>query len=181
MKKVAWISMMALAALALTTSPALANDVNPYSYDKDVRWQYVSKDSICEPDGFTKMFPFSLNDDMAEPVDDIATSTFLLNLLPFGGLWGPLVTLPHDHPSMSEGDVVVSYIVPYLTGNILVWTIGYFGVGLIGCIPLLYNAPAAALNGWDRAYKCGGHHSSKKHSKKAAPKSDDGDDEGYAY
>ena len=183
MKNFAWIALMSLGLLAVATRPALANDVNPYSYQNDPRWEHVSKDSICEPDTFTKMFPFSLNDDLAAPVDDIVTSTFFFNILPFGGLWGPLVTLPDGHPSMNQGDVVVSYLVPYLVGHALIWTLSYFGVGLIGCVPLCYNAPVAALNGWDRAYKCSGH-SSKKHAPKAAPKSDDGNDggdDGYAY
>ena len=181
MKKVAWFGMIAVGLLALTARPALANDVNPYSYSNDARWQYVSRDSLCEPDTFNKMFPFSLNDDMVAPVDDIVTSTFLFNTcLPFGGLWGPLVTLPDDHPNMSEGDIVVSYLVPYLVGSAMIWVLGYFGVGLVGCVPVLYNAPVAALNGWDRAYKCGGHRGKRPH-KKAAPKADDDGDDGYAY
>lgn len=181
MKNPALIALFALSSLALSARPALANDVNPYNYANDPRWQYVSSDSICEPDSFSKMFPFSLNKDLSAPVDDIVMSTYLLNFcLPLGGLWGPLVTLPDGHPDMGEGDVVSSYLVPYVAGWATVVVLGSFVIGLVGCVPMAYNAPTAALNGWDRAYKCSGKAPHKK-APKSQPKAESGGDEGYAY
>jgi hypothetical protein len=73
--------------------------------------------------------------------------TYVLNILPFGGLWGPLVLLPKDHPGV-ESDQMISYLVPAISG----WV---FSTCIIGLPVAYYIAPTASLNAWDRAYKCG--------------------------
>ncbi len=174
-------AIAAFAALAFVAGASSAQAARPTTADP--RWQHVEEggDDLCDPDTFDKMFPFTLNDNLHPAVDDIVVTTYLLNILPFGGLWGPLVTLPDAHPDMKAGDVLVAYIVPYLVGCGTNFVLGsWTGLFLIpGTFLACYTAPTAALNGWDRAYKCGGQKKSAP-KKKAAPKPDDGG-EGYAY
>ena len=111
-----WTAPFVLASFVMLSTGAQAGPAKKV-YQEDPRWQHVSTDNMCEVDGFDAMFPFSLNKDMHPEVDDIVMTTFLFNsLLPMGGLWGPLVTLPDDHPDMAAGDVVSSYLVPYAVG-----------------------------------------------------------------
>ncbi|MFH1809950.1 MAG: hypothetical protein ABIJ09_14490 [Pseudomonadota bacterium] len=186
------VSMVLVLGLALSTTASAATraPANP-------RFQFVEDDGddFCDPGNFEKMFPWVLNDDLHAEVDDIVVMTYVLNILPLGGLWGPLLLLPKDRPDMKDGDVLVSYLVPALVG----WGISVF-IGswtLIGFIPgffvACYTAPTAALNAWDRAYKCGGQSSegarpkskskSKKKSESSPPpqKSEGGGDEAYGY
>lgn len=142
------LSALALVAVGFASSQAQANQM------PDARWQYVEATDMCKPDTMAQMLPFSTNDGLSKEVEDIKMMTYVLNILPFGGLWGPLVTLPEGHPAMPE-DMLVSYLPSYLVGWFTSWAI-------IGWVGVLYIAPTAALNSWDRAYKCGG-------AKKAAP------------
>ena len=60
-----------------------------------------------------KLWP---DDKLAEPIDRNVVPIYLLNLLPFGGLWAPLALNDDpDKPAMG-GDIVLPYLVPYLGG-----------------------------------------------------------------
>ena len=140
------LSALALVAFGFASNQALASQV-------DARWQYVEGNDMCSPDTMAQMLPFVTNDNLTKEVDDIKIMTYVLNILPFGGLWGPLVTLPEGHPEMPD-DMSMSYLPSYIVGYLTSWAV----IGIVGA---WYIAPTAALNSWDRAYKCGG--------KKAAP------------
>jgi len=94
-----------------------------------------------------KYFPFGLADNVSPEIQDIFILTLVLNLLPAGGLWGPLLLL--KNPPKIGSDVIVSYLVPAAVG----WVTSCF---LIGIPIYLYIAPVAALNAYDRAIKSGG-------------------------
>lgn len=159
-----------------------------------VPWQYIGSDDedICDPDFISQFSPFVLNDDLAPEVDDIVLGTYLLNLIPLGGLWGPLVLLDDDHPKM-DSDIILSYLVPGCFVPIGAYTVGSLFSFLIiplllwpaGWVYQLYVGPTAALNAWDRAYKCGSAKSRKKKkkkrggSKKKQPENDGGGQYGY--
>jgi hypothetical protein len=153
----------------------------------DPRWQHVEDDGddFCDPEFFDNYVAFSLNDDLAPEVDDIVTMTYILNILPFGGLWAPLVLLDKPRPKFS-GDIALSYLMmPLITGVITAFT----GIGIIlWCPAYFWIGPTAALNAWDRAYKCGGSDSGsapkskkKKGDSAPPPKKSDGGDEAYGY
>lgn len=139
-----FMSMLAgLTLIALGSVSATAQA----SQSPDARWQHVQADTLCEPGTMGQMFPFSMNDGMQKEVADIATMTYVLNILPFGGLWGPLALLPEGHPEITS-DQVISYLVPVIGGGVLFCLV-------IGLPIAFYIAPTASLNAWDRAYKCG--------------------------
>lgn len=144
-----------------------------------------------------KYFPFSLADGVSEQIDEIMVPVMLINLLPAGGLWGPLLFLDEENRPKFNNDILMSYLVPALTGfgiymggfclfgglGCLVttmvgipigWVCGF--IGCVGFVPWLWNAPIAALNAWDRAYKnpdAGDRpRSNSKKKSKAEPKSD---------
>lgn len=133
---------------------------------------------------FTQYFPFAPNSELTEAVDDIVVPTFLINLIPAGGFWGPLLFLD-DRPEMT-GDIALAYFVPAATSIAI--SIGFWGIGtvmgfvfppcgLIGClgcvsiIPYCWIAPTASLNAWDWAYK---HPGQKKHRKEGGKKKSGG-------
>lgn len=120
-----------------------------------------------------KYFPFGLADGVSEQIDEIMFPVMLINLLPAGGLWGPLLFLDEENRPKFNNDILISYLVPALSGwgfavaggcliggacTVLSIPFGGFGgicgmVGCLGIIPYLWNAPIASLNAWDRAYK----------------------------
>jgi hypothetical protein len=140
-----------------------------------------------------RFFPFGLADDVSAPIDEIMLPIVLINLLPAGGLWGPLLFLEEENRPKFNNDILISYLVPALSGwgvavvggcvigGVCGLVTGGFGsiCGLIGCvgiIPYLWNAPIASLNAWDRAYKNpNAGDKPKSHAKnksKGEPKSD---------
>ncbi|MBN2357845.1 MAG: hypothetical protein JXR83_00230 [Deltaproteobacteria bacterium] len=92
-------------------------------------------------------FPFGLSENANQEIKDIFILTLVLNLLPAGGLWGPLLLL--KNPPKIESDVIVSYLVPAAVGYVT-------SCFIIGIPIYLYIAPVAALNAYDRAIKAGG-------------------------
>jgi len=130
---------------------------------------------------FTQYFPFGLNSQLTQSVDDIVVPTYLINLIPAGGFWGPLLFLD-DRPEMT-GDIALAYFVPAsiaiawglgwgFTGAVLgAFTGGICGlISCIGClsiIPYCWIAPTASLNAWDWAYK---HPGQKMHRKEGGKK-----------
>jgi len=120
-----------------------------------------------------RYFPFGLADGVSEKIDEIMVPIILINLLPAGGLWGPLLFLDEEDRPKFNNDILISYLVPALSGwgfavvggcliggvcTLVTIPIGGFGgicgvVGCLGIVPYLWNAPIASLNAWDRAYK----------------------------
>jgi len=88
---------------------------------------------VDQPGFFSEYFPFFPDKDLAKPVDDNMVIIYLLSLLPFGGLWGPLVVLPTEGRPPVGGDVIVPYLVPMFTGagSVLCLWAPTFTVGLI--------------------------------------------------
>lgn len=96
---------------------------------------------------FEHYFPFGLRDDASQEIKDIFILTLVLNLLPAGGIWAPLILL--KNPPKIGMDVIISWLVPAAVGAFTSWC-------LIGIPIWLYIAPVAALNAYDRAIKAGG-------------------------
>jgi hypothetical protein len=115
-------------ALGLGASPARAADE---TFDADSEGEIVE-----EPGFFGTYFPWSPDAALPAPVDDAVVMIYLLNLLPFGGIWGPLVAIDKDGRPEMGGDMVVPWLVPNLTA----------GVGSV-CVmtPLLFGGMFAGL------------------------------------
>lgn len=133
--------------------------------------QAESSGDMCDPEFMDHYFPFVLPDGLSEPVDEIVVLTFVLNILPFGALWAPLILLPDDAPDINT-DILLSALIPWIAGwgiavgfgmvgaVLSIPTAGICGVvsclGIVGLVPACYMAPIAVLQAWDRAYRCSG-------------------------
>jgi hypothetical protein len=195
------IGLRRLFALALVSSLALAPSLVRAEEEEGEGKTSDKKSEEGDGDEMGIMehyFPFGLNDDVVEAVDDIMVPTVLLNLIPAGGLWGPLLLLDEEGRPKFNNDILMSWLVPSLTGFgigilggcvfggvgavLTFWAGGIGGIcGVIGCLgllPAVWNAPIAALNAWDRAYKdpnAADREKAKKRSKKQ--KKEDSDSE----
>lgn len=174
-----------LQMFALVAATALTSNGFAAAQYQQTGWVEVAEDSDdddSDPDFVRKFFPFSLNDNVAEPVDDISMTTYLLNIIPLGGLWGPLLLLDDDKPK-ADSDILVSYLVPSgialgicCAGNFIgSMTVFFTGIPcplgcLLAAVPYFWLAPTASLNGWDRAYRFGDTSGSKKSQKKSKRK-----------
>jgi len=135
--------------MAQTFSPSLVAD----AADADAEGEEAEpeEDDLGDPGFFRRYFPFTLNDGMAEPVDDIAVTTYLINLLPFGALWGPLVLLDDDERPDLGSDILLSWLVPALgsSGVALVFYGSGIAVmltgGLFGGVAGMVFPPCAAI------------------------------------
>jgi len=173
-------SLLTVAAAVSFTAVALAGEEPGTAEGQGVT--VSADDDDDEPGWFGKYFPWSVNDDLDESVDDIVVPTYLINILPIGGFWGPLLFLD-DRPDMS-GDVALAYFIPFAAGaaiwvgaNIVGWgsamvcpPMGLIScIGLVGCVPMCWNAPTASLNAWDHAYKHPEEAEQKKKRRKRSP------------
>ncbi|MFH1809951.1 MAG: hypothetical protein ABIJ09_14495 [Pseudomonadota bacterium] len=160
--------LLGTASHAATADPGTGGQVVADKPEAEAE-EETSEADFCHPDVMEQYFPLSLNDGLHEAVEDIKVMTFVLNILPFGGLWGPLVTLPDDQPEINS-DILLSALIPWfagwgiavgfsMVGTVLaIPTGGLCGIvgclGLVGLLPACYMAPIAVLHAWDRAYKC---------------------------
>lgn len=105
-----WLALTCLAATAVA-APA------PESWEQGgSAAEGEAGEPVDEPGFFGEYFPFFPDADLVEPVDENKVFIYLLNLLPFGGLWGPLVALPEEGRPPFGGDVIVPYLVPMFAG-----------------------------------------------------------------
>lgn len=100
-------------------------------------------EDLADPGFLRRYFPLTLNDELAAAVDEIAVTTYLINIVPFGALWGPLVFLDDDgRPDVGQ-DIILSWLIPGLSSVGAVVLLGgaggvllaFSGVlsGLTGC------------------------------------------------
>lgn len=118
-------------ALVLAPLPARAAG-DTFDADADAEAEIVE-----EPGFFGTYFPFMPDDGLPAPVDRAMVAIYLLNLLPFGGLWGPLVSIDKEGRPEMGGDMVVPWLVPNLTasvGSVCVMTPLLFGGLLAGFV-----------------------------------------------
>lgn len=123
-----------LALLVLLGKPVAADSIFLPAGD-NLRFVDGDEETIEEeedpsdPGLFRRYYPLWLNDELTPEVDDVLLGSYLLNLLPFGGLWGPLVLLEDDHPDMSS-DVILSYLVPAITSCLFAGVLWGGGLGV---------------------------------------------------
>jgi len=96
-----------IGTLGCATTQEVDSELPPLEEDVEV---------IEEPGFFGTNFPLWPEPELAAPVEDAKAWIYLLNLVPLGGLWGPLLLLDEEGRPDIGGDVVVPYLLPWLTG-----------------------------------------------------------------
>ncbi len=108
---------------------------------------------VREPDAMTRFFPFGLADNAEQPIKDGLVISHVLGFLlggVGGGLWGPLLVVPGAE---LNGDVVVSWLVPWgitMAGVFMVSTVA--SVAGIFLWPLAFCSCAACPIGLGGIY-----------------------------
>ncbi|MFH1809949.1 MAG: hypothetical protein ABIJ09_14485 [Pseudomonadota bacterium] len=134
----AWRTTAAALVLAVSTL-AVPGRAADDTFDADLE---QGVETVQSPGFFGTFFPFFPASDLPEPVADAKVMIYLLNLLPFGGLWGPLVAIDKEGRPEVGGDVVLPWLVPTLTGGAC-QVCGFAGIG----VGLVVGAIVATASG----------------------------------